>query len=301
MMEEIKHIAFAGEKTPAKASFLQNLKRKNGTPTRAQERELNLGKIVRGQNVYDTLSAEFLLRDSIYCFHQLKANDTLLHLGNSDDTLYQAFYDFALTGNIGKFEEVNNLILDSLMADTTSAEFVNQNIYPKCTSEENKQLANAIYLNKAKNDSDTTKTEHYEYDSTEVFQLNNVAYQNPMTGGAAVYQSRAMLFIDILDEVLEISSKSLVIHNSEATKNHGFKLYPNPNNGNFTLEYDIEDTSVGVFYLYDLSGRLVKYQVLNSQNKIETINATELNAGAYYYLIKIGDNKVKTDKLIIVK
>ena len=33
--KKFKRVWFAGEKTPAKASFLQNLKSKNGTPTGA--------------------------------------------------------------------------------------------------------------------------------------------------------------------------------------------------------------------------------------------------------------------------
>lgn len=38
-----------------------------------------------------------------------------------------------------------------------------------------------------------------------------------------------------------------------------------------------------------------------SDNHSLIINAGELNAGAYYYKVTVGETKVKTDKLIILK
>ena len=77
------------------------------------------------------------------------------------------------------------------------------------------------------------------------------------------------------------------------------KLYPNPNNGNMTLEYNLNGT--GLFTIYDVSGRLIKQQLLTSENTTATINAAELDAGVYLYEIKVNDKKVKIDKLIIIK
>lgn len=269
--------------------------------TIAEERELNLGRIVKGLNQYDTLSAEYLLRDSIYCFHQLKTNDTLMRLGTTDDTLYQHFFDFAKTGNIGKFEKVNTIILDSIIADTTTAEFVNQNIFPKCSMDENKQIVNAIYLNKWKNDADTTNLKHYQFDSTEIFQLNNIAYQNPLLGGFAVYEARAMLNIDVIDEVLSIDKSITIGNHMEESKKSDFILYPNPNDGNMILDYSIDDNQYGTLSLYDIAGKLVNSYNFYGSKKSMRIDGTSLQAGSYFYLIKIGDKITKTNKLIIIK
>ena len=80
-----------------------------------------------------------------------------------------------------------------------------------------------------------------------------------------------------------------------------FNLYPNPNNGNMVLEYQIQTNDSGVLSIYDVSGRLVNQKTLNSANNKVNIDATSLNAGAYYYNILVNGNKVKADKLIILK
>ena len=87
----------------------------------------------------------------------------------------------------------------------------------------------------------------------------------------------------------------------ELEKSSSFKLYPNPNDGNMTLEYNIEETGMVVFSIYDITGKFIKQQPLNLQNKKETISAAELNAGVYYYTITINNNRKETNKLIIIK
>ena len=46
---------------------------------------------------------------------------------------------------------------------------------------------------------------------------------------------------------------------------------------------------------------MVKQQLLNAQNNMAIIDATELNAGVYYYSVKDGTNDPKAQKLIILK
>ncbi|MEI6488817.1 MAG: T9SS type A sorting domain-containing protein [Bacteroidota bacterium] len=87
----------------------------------------------------------------------------------------------------------------------------------------------------------------------------------------------------------------------EANKVSDFKLYPNPNNGDMTLEYKIENYQCGMLNIYDLPGKLIKsnnFCGINSSLKIEVNN---LNNGVYYYEVKVGDKRVKTDKIVIIK
>ncbi len=88
----------------------------------------------------------------------------------------------------------------------------------------------------------------------------------------------------------------------EETKNEfSVKLYPNPNDGNMTLEYNITEIGVAMFIIYDVSGRIVKEQTFNTENKKTTINAESLNAGLYYYTITINGNRKTSNKLVIIK
>lgn len=76
-------------------------------------------------------------------------------------------------------------------------------------------------------------------------------------------------------------------------------LYPNPNNGNFKLEYHI--TKEAEFVITDITGRLVnQYALLPSQNNL-LIKEEELNAGVYLYSIKMNNSIIKNDRLIIIK
>jgi len=80
-----------------------------------------------------------------------------------------------------------------------------------------------------------------------------------------------------------------------------FKLYPNPNNGNMVLEYKIGDNETGAIEIYDLTGKMIKSNTFSSTNSSLSIDATNLEAGMYYYEINVDGNKMKTDKLIIIK
>ena len=80
-----------------------------------------------------------------------------------------------------------------------------------------------------------------------------------------------------------------------------FKLYPNPNNGNMILDYKIADGQAGIISIYDVTGKLLNSHTFNSSSTSLSIDASILNAGAYYYDVKVEDKRVKADKLIIVK
>ena len=275
------------------------------TVNNSENREKALGNIVRGTNSYETFTSEYLLRDSIYAYQQLNANDSLLNLKTEEDEMYQQFYNYTANTNTGKFRQINNLVMNTTIDNSSEARAINDAITPRCTIENNQQTVNSIYLNKLSYEADTTngKGAIYNYDSTETVSLQTIAYQNPITGGDAVYMARVMLFIDMDDD--DGASRMHTTHNNnnnqQVEKKPKFNLYPNPNNGNMTLEYLIEGKESGLITIYDVSGRLVKQQTLNPENNLVIIIAQELSAGAYYYTITIADSKIKSDKLIIIK
>ncbi len=97
------------------------------------------------------------------------------------------------------------------------------------------------------------------------------------------------------------STTSLHAGVGEIEKTSQYKLYPNPNDGNMTLEYFLENSETAIFSIYSVDGRLITQQTLNAQNTSLVIDETVLDAGVYYYVIKEGDKNTKEDKLIIIK
>lgn len=80
-----------------------------------------------------------------------------------------------------------------------------------------------------------------------------------------------------------------------AENNNQVSIYPNPTNGQFTIETNsMEKQTVQVF---DMNGRLVLSQNINGKTNID---AMVLNEGVYHLVIKTG-NIVVNKKLVIVR
>ncbi len=71
-------------------------------------------------------------------------------------------------------------------------------------------------------------------------------------------------------------------------------VYPNPNNGNFTIEtnYTTEKQSL---QLFDVTGKMVLSQTLNNK---ANINASSLDNGVYFLQVKTNQN-ISTQKVIV--
>jgi len=131
----------------------------------------------------------------------------------------------------------------------------------------------------------------YSISNTDTLQV----YTNdpfPSDPGTSYYYIDSVSLYDSLNYALITNIKRL---EDEVKVN----LYPNPNNGNFKLEYHI--TKEVEFVVTDITGRIVsQYTLLPTQNNF-LIKEDELNAGVYFYSIKMNNSLHKNDKLIIIK
>ena len=79
----------------------------------------------------------------------------------------------------------------------------------------------------------------------------------------------------------------------------GVSIYPNPNNGEFTLSLNSASGKVNVG-IYDIRGRLILDRVISNTGIVnENINLTNVQSGVY--LITIQDGNRKTTKKIVVE
>jgi len=114
--------------------------------------------------------------------------------------------------------------------------------------------------------------------------------------------ARITLVVDSCDSThssIKRTSSVSVLNNQNPT----FKLYPNPNNGNFTLEYDLGDDVSGTVKFYNIIGELVGEYTLNtSQGKMYIANP-KLPNGVYIWKL-FTDNQeyaIQVGKTIIMK
>jgi hypothetical protein len=87
----------------------------------------------------------------------------------------------------------------------------------------------------------------------------------------------------------------------EYSKERGeVKIFPNPNNGNFTLKYDfVKDITEAEVMVEDVTGKLIYTAKLNVQNRSINMNLSNVRNGIYF--VKVMHNKeiISVNKVII--
>lgn len=77
------------------------------------------------------------------------------------------------------------------------------------------------------------------------------------------------------------------------------KLYPNPNNGNFTLAYDLKKYNVAEVFIYDIGGRLIYQNKLSGQANNLDIQLNDVRNGIYFVKVLNGKEIISVHKVII--
>lgn len=86
----------------------------------------------------------------------------------------------------------------------------------------------------------------------------------------------------------------------DTTANTNFiNVYPNPNTGQFSINFGVMEEQNGQFSLWDSSGRLV-YKSANLTGKLERdVHLPQLSSGIYMWRFDVNGEKVDTGKLVI--
>lgn len=158
---------------------------------------------------------------------------------------------------------------------------------------------NALYINGISNQSDLDN-------------LTSIADLCPQLYGNAVYQARALLqsityvgkvYADSCDNSKVRKSVWLDDEPTSVSVADGVqaKLYPNPNNGSFTLAYDLKALNTANVTIYDISGKLVYRKAIDNLETRININTMNLNNGIYFIQLSDDTKLLWTDKLVIQK
>jgi len=87
-------------------------------------------------------------------------------------------------------------------------------------------------------------------------------------------------------------------------KNTGLSLYPNPTNGNVTLNFFAADNENVVVNIMDMNGRVIKSEAINKLNSGYTdynFNTSELSSGVYIVNVSSSVGIKRVTKLIVTK
>ncbi len=227
-----------------------------------------------------------------YVYQELDDNLALVN----GDTILQKFYDSTMNQNIGIFSEIERRMKEG---DFIYADNLNTSSTPTKYTEANQKLINYLLMKQVLDS-------NYVYTSQDSADAYSLASQCADIGGGAVWQARALYNyiindIENFEDLCTEAHRSCLISTTSSEVSRKFQLYPNPNNGIMTLEYKLKESENGVLCIYDITGRIVSNHYFNSSNTSVILDETQLNAGTYFYDIKINGSEVKKDKLIIAK
>lgn len=167
------------------------------------------------------------------------------------------------------------------------------NITPENLSESNLQLFNEIFFG--------SWAEHnLELDSYSQSTLEFIAYQNPYSGGDAVYSARVMLGLDIAD-FITIPEERKSRETDESTLMDFGIIVPNPNTGKMSYIYTMAFEDKSEFQIFNSRGELIISQVLLPQNKSIDIDMSDQTSGIYIYRVVTNGNIYSGNKIIIQK
>ncbi len=225
-------------------------------------------------------------------------NDSLL----IDSTLHH-FNDSIKVASMGQLLAADTLMKDTVMAHLPSVLASINAVVPASNIETHIQKVSRIYL----------LSRFFQDDSLTSAQLNSLrilANKCPFQDGVAVYQARAMLVaydgIKIYsdscsdskddDHRMERNSKE-----EDTLEEVSVSIYPNPNNGTFTLEYQLNVNQTGKIILFNSVGQEMGAYLLSTPQGKMTISNSQLTNGVYFYQLKTTDNTTKIGKVIIIK
>ena len=119
-----------------------------------------------------------------------------------------------------------------------------------------------------------------------------------------VVRNKAYIYFDYNVPVLTNQVINTYINSSTAVNNYAYEetdIYPNPVQNEFYVEYSGElNGQVIVTELYNVYGALVKEVHVGNKNKF-VVSTRELPSGIYYYRVRLGNNVVGKDKIVIMK
>lgn len=89
------------------------------------------------------------------------------------------------------------------------------------------------------------------------------------------------------------------VENNELENNNEFKIYPNPNDGNFMVKFPQPYFSKGALSVYNSMGQIVLEKNIDLNNSISfSININEMKKGIYYLSIKSGQG-IFSKKIVV--
>lgn len=86
----------------------------------------------------------------------------------------------------------------------------------------------------------------------------------------------------------------------ETDNSFGFTLFPNPNNGQMQVSYELQDNQQGEIIIFAPDGKLIMSQQINQGIHNDFIDISHVNSGIYIYVVRVNDEIEKTGRISVM-
>ena len=252
-----------------------------------------LAKIARNENPFSQVvgTARFMMQEAV--LRSVISDSLVIDVTTLDGQDLQQYIDTLALTNVGKLVEVTTLLS---RGDTLLAEALNVSINPKECAEMYHKMVNEIYFH-------TWAKNVFEFSPTDSATLYDIAVQDPLICGTAIYNARVMMNMDVNDYSIDANGNRLMNTNHAVEKQvlqtvKG-KLYPNPSQNTVNYEINLAAEQVGLLVFYDLMGKEVLANQLNTGDNKLTIDVSKFKNGLYLYKVFVNGKPQETGKFII--
>ncbi|OQA07661.1 MAG: hypothetical protein BWY67_01677 [Bacteroidetes bacterium ADurb.Bin397] len=253
------------------------------------ERDAQFGKVVADSMNYSYSAEELEYKSRTHLFNLIKSDTTLLTKSTAKDSLFRNFYSGVEQLNIGIFYKIDSLILEG---NLDAAADLNNSITDSLEWESNLKAVYSIIINKTLRDS--------LLNASDTTMLEEIAFQNPMDGGRAVFWARALLFLEIHDETISarigsINSSLNITHQKDSTT---IQLFPNPAND----QCQVVVTGIKKDFIVrvkDIVGQDLYIKSIASEINLINIDTSFMTPGMYILIVTDGVEFFKQEKIVI--
>lgn len=270
----------------------------------------NLGKIhsvkenLKMVSLYDdTFKQQMAVNDSMIAIHidslQLLNQLALANPSANYNVQIQSNYNQLSLLNLSKSdllearEDSENILIDS-------AEQVNNNYSPSALPEENEQYMNRMYILYLRYGEDTLG---FYFN-----QILSIAVQCPYAGGGSVFVARN--FVELFNDSIhyyddDVCLQSGIFKASPSPNENQQSLIPQikivPNPASQTVDIILSNAQEGIcqIEIINVINETVLRQNLFCKDNHKILNVSNLNQGVYIIKVRINDNFVQANKLII--
>lgn len=256
-----------------------------------------------GQFVRNLQSSQDFLTE--FEFNQQVIKDKLIDLedayvnGQSVSTIIselQALQNSLVELNSEVDIEIENSSVEKL-SGTENLEMMNNELVAVSGIESNERQVNEVYFA-------TIGKEIYDFNTSQLEILKNISYQCPLAGGNAVFKARALYSLaggqNYYNDRAICNQAGIELRMNVEKQNSKLKIYPNPANERLIIEYMIENSSSGVFKLYNSSGQLIYERKISGNSNLLEINTTNLKQGLYQFSFMVKDSIIENGKIAII-